>query len=94
MPQEHLVAILSQKRYLADDDPLKLFRAFSMDIWSLIFVSFICFTLSIYVMNKIQQKYNDPFDNKHHFNQQMTEFLLLHNMVDVFALFMGQGLYC
>ncbi|XP_046914214.2 uncharacterized protein LOC124494965 [Dermatophagoides farinae] len=93
MPQEHLVAILSQKRYLADDDPLKLFRAFSMDIWSLIFVSFICFTLSIYVMNKIQQKYNDPFDNKHHFNQQMTEFLLLHNMVDVFALFMGQEFF-
>ncbi|XP_075680744.1 uncharacterized protein LOC113790382 isoform X2 [Dermatophagoides pteronyssinus] len=89
IPQEHTVAILSQKRYQPDNDPSKLFRAFSTNVWLLILISFVCFTISLYVMNKIQQHYYDLFNNKHH---RIQEFLLLHNIVDIFALFMGQGL--
>ncbi|OTF77351.1 hypothetical protein BLA29_000906 [Euroglyphus maynei] len=96
IPQEHLVTILSHKQHLYNDDPFKLFRIFSRDIWLLIMISFILFS---FIMNLadgiIINDYHEYKYRIHHFQSfniwiQYEFIRLLHNFFDLFTLFMGQ----
>ncbi|XP_075585149.1 uncharacterized protein LOC124494797 [Dermatophagoides farinae] len=108
-PQQHLVTILSHKQHLHNDDLSKLFTIFSLEIWLLISISFIVFLLMTIIADRIRTndhiyEYKNGIDNQEIYSstivnseiriQSESEFFrLLRNVCDIFALFMGQGLW-
>lgn len=99
-PQEHSITILSQKNYIIDYDPFKLFHAYTLDIWLLILISFISFTFIINLFEclmtiNVNENFHsslfidDYYENNH--NHWFRFYHLVNNLIDIFTLFMGQG---
>nr|XP_027195828.1 uncharacterized protein LOC113790362 [Dermatophagoides pteronyssinus] len=86
-PQEHSITILSQKNYIIDYDPFKLFHAYTLDIWLLILISFISFT---FIINLFECLMTINYENNH--NHWFRFYHLVNNLIDIFTLFMGQDL--
>ncbi|XP_075585152.1 uncharacterized protein LOC142597365 isoform X2 [Dermatophagoides farinae] len=100
-PQEHTTTMLTQKHYLINDDPFRLFHAYTLDIWLLILTSFLCFTfltnsLECLIAINLKEKFCPSMFIVHHSSNRSNQWLRFHhivnNLIDMFTLFIGQDL--
>ncbi|KAH9506590.1 hypothetical protein DERF_011316 [Dermatophagoides farinae] len=98
-PQEHTTTMLTQKHYLINDDPFRLFHAYTLDIWLLILTSFLCFTfltnsLECLIAINLKEKFCPSMFIVHHSSNRSNQWLRFHhivnNLIDMFTLFIGQ----